>query len=482
MGNSGRSPFYHNSLLLAAGAALGCAATLTFQYLFTPAVPDAIANVPGSPEQAKPAHFAGDSPPGDIQDKLSRVLASGDREHRADDLRRLGRETADGDEAKALKQAETLKGDADRAGFLRGVMESMAAKNPKAAAEYAHTHFAPGAQQAEALRIALGAWANQSPRDAYAWAESHLSGPVKEEAIHSIVQRWATNAPEAAADWFVQTRSTSQPLLNTLAGAWGANNPKAAASWVETLADAGNRQTGRVAIAREWAAQNPSAAAGYFTPFLSEPAPPGSTSSPGLDLATVLADIWGTTNPAGAAEWIAKLPAGPAREQAAGTLATVWAASDMEGAVAWSNTIADASIRAAAVDHIATTWGAIEPDKAIAWLDTQPPDLAANGYRGAWNSWAATDPAGLQEWIGSMNPGDQADLARRSLGDVMMASDPAGALDLAFGIRNEGRQSDAITRYYRQFSRLDEPSAQEWLQNEWDRLPASAQTRIRQGN
>ena len=150
----------------------------------------------------------------------------------------------------------------------------------------------------------------------------------------------------------------------------------------------------------------------------------------------------------------------------------------MPAAVQWSASLTDPVIRAAAVDHIATTWGAIEPDKAIAWLDTQPPELAASGYQGAWNSWAATDPAGLQEWIAQMPPGAQSDLARRSLADVTSAADPAAALELALGITDPAQRSDAVFRYYRQFRRADPASAGEWLQNEWNRIPATAQTRI----
>lgn len=480
MGLSLRSSTLHNWLLLAAGATVGCAGTLAVQYFLGDDRTDEVTLIETVPEKSggrSPSRLYGTA---DRAVKLSQIVAANDREHKADDLRRLGKETAGANKDEALTLAGNLKGEADRVAFMKGVMEAMAERDPAGAAAFAKANLPTGAQQAEAMRIALGAWGATNPRDAYAWAEANLSGPVKEESINALVQSWAGNSPEAAARWFEQTGSTSQPLLASLAGAWAAKNPRGAASWVETLPDSGNRDTGRVAVASEWAAQNPEEAASHYEPVVTAPQPEATATPSGLDLATVLADIWGASNPSAAAQWIAKLPAGPGREQAAGTLATVWAASDIDAAVQWSTTLTDPSIRSAVVDHIATTWGAIEPDKALAWLDTQPPGLTASGYRGAWNSWASTDPAGLQEWIAGMSPGPAADLARRSLGDVMLAREPIAALETALGIADSSQQSDALTRYYRQLLRIDPASAGEWLQTEANRIPATIQAKLMQ--
>ena len=452
-------------LLVAAGAVAGSLATLAVQWWSGSSLPAAA--VSAAEEQVSPVrttalhHRAGDQ-----SVKLGQILSADDREHKSTDLRRLGEESAGADEREALSLAGTIKGDADRADFMRGVVEGMAGRDPRTAAQFALTELTTGALQADALRIALGKWGAANPHDAYAWAEEHLSGPVKNEGVNALVQSWSARAPEEAQRWFVETGSTSQALLAAVIAGGAAQSPRKIAQWVETLPDTTNRDTGRILAAREWAAQSPESAAVYYR-------------TPAPDLAGVLADIWGTSHPAAAAQWITQLPAGPAREEAAGTLATVWAASDIRAAVQWSAGLTDPAVRAAAVEHLATTWGAIDPDKAIAWLDTQPAALRDRGLAGAYNSWAGTDPAGLAEWIPQLQAGAPSDTARRSLAEVRLADDPAAALDLALGM-GAAAQPDAAGRYYRAWRRTDAAAAQVWLQLNRAALPPATQARLEQ--
>lgn len=453
----------HSVLLVAGGAVAGSLATLAVQQWSRSEISGGALVAPAGP--ASPARNpALNRRAGDHAVMLGQILAADDREHKSADLRRLGSASAAESEAGALRLAGDIAGEADRADFLRGVVEGMATRDPAAAAQYSLTNFQPGALQADALRIALGKWGATDARAAYAWAAEHLTGPVKDEAVNALVQSWAARTPQDAARWFQETGSTSQPLLAALLGGWAAKSPREAARWVETLPDAANRDTGRLIAAREWAAQNPEEAAAHY----SKPAP---------ELASVLADIWGISRPADAARWIQQLPAGPAREEAAGTLATVWAASDIKAAVAWSAGLTDPAVRAAAVEHLATTWGAIDPDHAIAWLNTQPAALRDRGLPGAYNSWAGTDPAGLADWIPQLRDAQQSDLARRSLGDVWMAEDPAAAMNLALGMSAD-TQPDTAGRYFRAWRRSDDAAAQDWLEHNWSALPPATQVRL----
>lgn len=457
------SPVFRSVLLVAAGAVAGTLGTLAVQHWAGSRLSGAAVSAPG-PQASPVRNPALNRRAGDHAIKLGQILAADDREHKSTDLRRLGEESAAAGERDALSLAGTIKGDSDRADFMRGVVEGMAGLDPRAAANFSLTEIHSGALQADALRIALAKWGATNPRDAYTWASENLTGPVKDEAVNALVQSWASRSPEAAAAWFEETRSTSQPLLAALLGGWAAKSPRNAAQWVETLPDATNRETGRVIAAREWAAQDPEEAAGFYK----EPAPA---------LASVLADIWGTGNPAAAAKWINKLPAGPAREEAAGTLATVWAASDINAAVKWSAGLTDSTVRGAVVEHLATTWGAIDPDKAIAWLDTQPVALRDRGLAGAYNSWAGTDPAGLQDWITQLPAGAPSDIARRSLGDVWSDSDPAAALDLVPGM-TPVTQPDTASRYFRAWRRSDDAGAQEWLEQNGEALSDATRVRL----
>jgi hypothetical protein len=305
--------------------------------------------------------------------------------------------------------------------------------------------------------------------------EDRLSGPLKEEALVALAQGWSQRSPRQAADWFIETGSTSQPLLSAIAGTWARQDPSAAVKWAAQLPDSVNRDVGLTSALGEMARHDPAAAALAATPFLQPDPASETTTSPVRDLATVLADIWGNADPAAAAGWVRQLPPGQAQLEAAGTLATVWAASDITAAVAWSATIDDPSLKSAVVAHLGTTWGAIEPDRALAWLDSLPPESAARGTQGALNSWAATDPVGLADWIEQLSPGARNDQARRSLGDVIADEQPVAALELAAGIGDPIQQGDALARYYRQFHRADPASAIDWLRSEWSRFTGPAQ-------
>ncbi len=315
------------------------------------------------------------------------------------------------------------------------------------------------------------------PQAAYLWAENNLSGPVKDESINSLVQNWALTAPQAAAKWYEATGNTNHGLLNSLAGAWASNDPVAAAKWVEKLPDPKNREIGQVAVAGRWAAQNPEDAAAHYTPVIAAAKTSGDKSSTAINLATVLSDIWGTTNPSAAADWVQKLPNGPGREEAASTLATVWAAQDIQAALKWSETL-DAGVRSQVVEHLATTWGAIEPDKAVAWVQTQPVNFQKDAAAGAYNSWAGTDPVGLQDWIDHDSAGPYSDTARHSLADVYNDTNPTQAINLVLGLKDANTQADVIGRYFRKWRSTDNAAAQDWLQTEWPTLPTGVQRKL----
>lgn len=407
--------------------------------------------------------------------KLSQIMAADDPAHKAEDLSRLGRDVAAADPGTALEMARDISGEADRLMFVRGAFEGWAEQDPRAAAAYAEASFPAGELRSEAIRVAMTAWAQTDPRAAFQWMEERLSGPLKEEALVALAQGWSRRSPQQAAAWFIETGSTSQPLLSAIAGTWARQDPAAAVTWASALEETSNRAVGLTSALGEMARQDPAAAALAATPFLQADATGGTSAAAIPNLAIVLADIWGTTNPAAASAWVHALPPGPAQQEAAGTLATVWGASDIAAAVAWSGTLSDPSLQSAVVTHLGTTWGAIEPDRALAWLDSLPPEVAARGTQGALNSWAATDPVGLGDWIGQLAAGPRSDMARRCLGDVMADQEPMAALELAAGMADPHQQSDALARYYRQFHRADPASAAEWFESEWSRFPAPAQ-------
>ena len=415
--------------------------------------------------------------------KLRQIMENIDSERRADDLHHFGREMAARNATMALALAGEIGGDSDQLMYMKGVFATWAQQSPQEAAAYAINTLPAGRLRAEAIRLSMGEWGAVDARGAFEWMEATLQGPVKEASLVALAEGWSRRSPEQAAAWFAESGSTSQALLTAIAGTWARQDSVAALQWAAALGDPALRTTSLNSVLGEMARLDPVAAVQAAAPYLqpaSQAGASGEAAAAGRDVARTLADIWGTSDPAAAARWIDTLPAGPTQVEAASTLAAVWATSDMEAAVAWTTTLSDAALKESMVTHLGTTWGAIEPDRALAWLDTLPPDVSSQGIAGAFNSWAATDPVGLADWITQLPASPRNDLARRSLGDVISDQDPVAALELAAGISNPIQQKEVLATYYRQLHRSDTNAAIEWLQGEWPNLPAPAQHSLAQ--
>lgn len=390
-----------------------------------------------------------------------------DAVERSAHFRKAGAAAAEADLQGAIGGADSISSEKDRADYLRGVFAQWAATDPEGALNHALANFEAGQLQSDAIGIAIGQWAQEHPREAWLWAEKNLTGILKERALADLMVGWTRRNPLDAADWLASTGLTSQPLFSALPGTWAESDPAAALAWARSLPAGKARDTAEVAIAHTLAQNDPEAAAELFEEALAT----GENTA----VAITLADIWSTTDPAAAASWVASMTDGPGKTEAAATLATVWAATDIRAAVAWSESISDADMRRQVISNIGTSWGAIDPYEAFDWLESLPADLAADGVTGAMYSWAGSDPVGLRQWIDESGDDPLVDRARRSLGDVVSQEAPPEAMDLALAMNSAAARDAALARYYSEWRKRDDVSAQDWLETHWTSLPAASQ-------
>jgi len=394
------------------------------------------------------------------------------------------------DAAPVLSAAARLP-EAARLETLRGFYGDWSVTDPAGAAAHALQHLKPGSSLSESLTAIARTWGTADARTAWQWAEDAISGPLKTQLQTAILQGWSGRDPAAAGEWLSGSGLTSQPFYDAVAANWAAINPAAAVDWAKKIPDSHSRSTAEVGTAREIASRDPGMAADLFSPIISPPrsADSGTNSnaaapstpepnSESLNLATAIADLWATTDPAAAAKWVSSLPAGPGRDEASATLATVWGASDIHAATAWSAQITDPDMRRQVIEHLGTTWGAIEPDKALAWLGTLPPAEAAPGMEGALHSWAATDPRGLGNWLTNAGSSALTGTARLALGDVLTDTNLPQAMDLAMGIAAGAQRDSAISRFYHAWRKTDPDSALEWRNAQWPTLPESTRQHL----
>ncbi len=388
---------------------------------------------------------------------------------RAARFHKAGAEAAQKDLQGALAEAAGISSRQDQLEFYRGLYGVWAALDPVAALDFAQANFPAGQLLSDAIGIAMNKWADNNPRAAWVWADQHLSGPLKERAMNDLMAGLTRRSPEQAAAWIEASGLTSQPLITTFVSTWAERDPVAAAKWAMNLPPGNARSTAVVTAASAMALNDPEKATKIFADELAK----GDQN-----LAISITDPWATSDPAATSKWVESLPDGPAKNEAAATLATVWAASDIKAAVAWSESITDADTRRQVIAHIGTTWGAIEPESALQWLGTLPAQQSSDGITGAMYSWAGTDPAGMQDWISQSDAGSLTDRARQSLGDVLTQTNQPGAMTLALGMSSEVARNESLARYFREWRKTDDASAQDWLQSNWSTLPASAQTQL----
>lgn len=394
-----------------------------------------------------------------------------DPRERARALHDLGAALARTDLEQALREAMNLERPQDRLDFLRGVFGVWAESDPEAALAYARRNLAAGMIQTEMISLAVNKWGATNPHDAWVWVSQNLSGPLREQALTDLMIGWTRRDPAGAAAWLASTAVTSQALYAATATTWAEQDRHGALDWADRLKIPHIRSAALTAAVLESARQDPAETAQVVTPKLeSEPNAP--------ELATVLADVWGTDDPAATARWVETLPPGPVREQAAGTLANVWATQDIEGAIAWSASLEDSPMRRQVIAHLGTVLGALEPNRAIAWLATLSPVEAAGALDGTFNAWAATDAVGLYQWIADAPNTLLADQARRSLGDVITQEDMFGAMDLALTIQSDALRENTLARYFRLWQRQDPASADEWMMLYGPTLDGSARVRL----
>lgn len=509
--------FSANLLILAVGGVVGSGLTWSFRpgglFGTSSAVFEAAPKTRPSASDTAPVRRSGGPrifPPPVTEASIEQMSALERGEH----FRELGAEAALSDISSALEQSEGITSKKDQLDFLRGVFSEWAENDPEGALSHAQSQFPAGTLQSELTGLAMNKWGYEHPREAWLWAEGNLEGPLKNRALTDLVIGWTRQSPADAAKWLEDSGLTSSSLFTALPRTWAESDPAAALDWVRGLPAGRARDQAKIAVADSFAADDPVAAVKAFAPEIeasskpatdspvaaTEPTTPGSEAEPkpavddsvtstegstpeieagsNPDLVVTLTNRWASTDPAAVAEWVNGLPEGQARMEAAATLATVWAARDIQAAIDWSRTIGDAALLQQVTSHLGTTWGAIEPHKALEWLGTLPPDQAAEGTRGAFYSWAATDPVGLEQWIGETAGSPMNDQGRRSLADVRSQSDPAGAMNLALGLSSPEVRDDVMARYYRKWAAASPADAGDWYDMNASKLPPTTRDRL----
>lgn len=179
-----------------------------------------------------------------------------------------------------------------------------------------------------------------------------------------LVQRWAAEAPEAAAKWAASLPNNAfgEAMCRQAADLWAQADLAAAVAWAMDLSAGGNKTAAIDSLALEAATQKDTLAA--------------------MNL-------------------VANLPAGTDRNNLLNYVVQQWAATDMDAAISWIKDIDDASSRGRILRNVAVNLGAQNPS-AAAQLITGSMDAGPardEGLAQVVRFWAASAPEQAAEWV-----------------------------------------------------------------------------------
>jgi hypothetical protein len=205
-------------------------------------------------------------------------------------------------------------------------------------------------------------------------------------------------------------------------------------------------------------------------------------------------------DPAAAIQWMQSLPVGPTKDAAALGISymSIWDKNPQaEAAMDIASGIGDTGIRTRAETEVARAWMSHDPAAAIQWMQSIPvgqtKDSALQGfiyhYQNNNNPQAAfdmasgigdtgkrteaelnaarwffdRDPAAAVPWMQSLPVGPTKDLAASGISRGMFYADPQAAMDMASGIGDSNLRTEAQKNVVKQWSKKDPAAATQWI-------------------
>ena len=272
--------------------------------------------------------------------------------------------------------------------------------------------------RAEAIEALMETWAADNPQQAADWAGSLPAGTFRDDALSALMVHWAARAPADAAGWMNRTGVDDGEAASVLAGTWAITNPSAATAWASSMGNLESRRIATSSAVSAWANTAPQAAASF-----AERLPLNERAS----AITAVVSSWATTAPSEAAAWVADLPFGSPGDHAIAlaALVTPWSAQNPGSVSKFINTLPEGPAREAAASQFAVTAAATAPAEALMWaMNLSDPDQRNQVTADACETWYDKSPetfrAGIAEAITLME--DPA--MRRSVYEMLYERDP----------------------------------------------------------
>ena len=355
--------------------------------------------------------------------------------------------------------------------LISGLSADLAKTHPEPALELAR--FLPaGTLREQALHSALNQWASRDSEAVLRWANGKNDAGLTRSARLAVIQHLAESDPARAVGLLEDTQGLSvndrQSTLSNLARHWAERNPAQALAWARNLPAAQQLETIPGILAQQ-AGENPQAALDRAR-ALSDPRVRRQA------LQQVVSE-WGSQDGVAAAKWLVgqsdrrlagelapqliqqiaetdiaaaqalanQIPPGEARTRAIAGMVAGLANTDLPNALGVLEKLPAGAGKDEAMQQLAWVWGRQDPAAAAKYALTQPDtDGRSRMLDAAATEWAQRDPDTAAAFFKELAPGQGREVFADNLARHWAAADPEAAVKWVTSLDASDRRPDLM--------------------------------------
>jgi hypothetical protein len=251
------------------------------------------------------------------------------------------------------------------------------------------------------------------------------------EQWHQLLERWASAAPQEAAEFLEKHGMLALPAPDALPvlKAWARGDAVSVLDWVKAGGDARKNwwNQSRYTFARAWMEHDPKAARAWVD----------AGGSDGME-SSIVSGMFQSATRETIAAWLKQHSAGDAkispvaRDTAVQLLAGQHLKQDgADAALAWAESLQRPDELVSATQMIVTSLTASAPEKAVQWLARQP--ASTSGQHTAWQArdammkWTSGDPVAAGEWLNTHRDSPAASAFIEAYAMGIAGDDPAAS-------------------------------------------------------
>jgi hypothetical protein len=286
-------------------------------------------------------------------------------------------------------------------------------------------------------------------------------GSHRSAALKTLSDRLASTDLDKIVAWMRDLPSCKDQeiVFGQLAKNWVLRSPSEAANFVLGTPAGAVRNNMASVLVQHWAREDASAAMRWVAGNVDESAQPASYKR--------IAASMSAEDPAAALAMVMALPEQEPYKSTISSVLGSWMNLDPGGAMAWVEQMGDGAIKNNALYAMSSRAGREYPSEAVELaLSITDPSTQKRAVGYVVSSWSQIDPAGVGDFLLTLNAGSLRDEAVTKFCDSIASSLPETAAAWAETIGSDKQREQTMQRVGQTWTQYDPDAASTWLSNE----------------